>query len=164
MANGKNRTVKDTYVVLHNVRSVHNVGSIFRTADCFGISELILVGYTPTPNDRFGRLRKDFSKVSLGAETALPWRHFPKISEALKFLKDRQVYVVALEQARGAIDYRKVRPIFPVAFIFGNEVSGIPKTVLSSCDVVAEITMRGKKESLNVSVAVGVALARMLDR
>ncbi|MDO8482511.1 MAG: TrmH family RNA methyltransferase [bacterium] len=155
---------EDVFVVLHNIRSIHNVGSIFRTADCLGVSEIILVGYTPTPNDRFGRPRKDFSKVSLGAETTIPWRHFPKISEAIKFLKERQVYVIAVEQALDAIDYKKIKPKFPVAFILGNEVSGIPPTILSHCDVVAEIGMRGSKESLNVSVAAGIALARMLGR
>jgi len=155
---------KDIFLVLHNIRSIHNVGSIFRTADCLGVSEIILAGYTPTPNDRFGRLRKDFAKVSLGAETFVPWKHFPKISEVLKFLEDRKVYIVAVEQAPNAVDYKKVKPKLPVAFIFGNEVGGVPSEVLSRADVVAEIAMQGSKESLNVSVAAGVALARMLGR
>lgn len=155
---------KDIFVVLHDIRSIHNVGSIFRTADCLGVSEIILVGYTPTPNDRFGRPRKDFSKVSLGAEKTICWRHFPKIYEALKFLKERGVYVIAVEQAPDSVDYRKIKPKFPVAFVFGNEVDGISPAVLSRCDVVTEIIMRGSKESLNVSVAAGIALARMLGR
>lgn len=160
----QDKTGKKIYVVLHNIRSVHNVGSIFRTADCLGASEIILVGYTPTPNDRFGRPRKDFSKASLGAEKTIQWRHFPKISEALKFLEDRRVYIIAVEQASDAIDYKKIKPKFPVAFVFGNEVGGVPSAVLSRSDVVAEIAMRGSKESLNVSVAAGIALARMLGR
>jgi len=155
---------KDIFLVLHNIRSIHNVGSIFRTADCLGVSEIILAGYTPTPNDRFGRLRKDFAKVSLGAETFVPWKHFPKISEVLKFLEDLRVYIIAVEQAPEALDYKKIKPKFPVAFIFGNEVGGIPEAVLSRSDIVAEIPMRGSKESLNVSVAAGIALARILGR
>src|SRR3989338_5093469 len=152
---------EDIFVVLHDIRSIHNVGSIFRTANCLGVSEIILAGYTPTPNDRFGRPRKDFSKVSLGTEKTTPWRQFPKISEVLKFLEDRKVYIVAVEQAPNAVDYKKVKPKLPVAFIFGNRWGGVPSEVLSRADVVAEIAMQGSKESLNVSVAAGVALARM---
>ena len=162
MKSSKNKS--HVFVVLYNVRSIHNVGSIFRTADCLGVSEIILVGYTPTPIDHFGRLRKDFSKVSLGAETNVSWRYFPKISEALKFLKERGVYIIAIEQAPNSVDYKKVKPIFPNAFIFGNEVGGIPSKILSYCDAVAEIAMHGKKESLNVSVAAGIVLARMLNK
>jgi len=154
----------EVYAVLHNIRSVHNVASIFRTADCLGVSQILLVGYTPTPIDRFGRLRKDFSKTALGAETAVAWEHFPKVSEAIWFLKSRKVFIVAFEQTKNAKDYRKVKPTFPVAFIFGNEVKGVPSAILAKCDAVAEIPMRGSKESLNVSVAVGIAIARMLNR
>ncbi len=153
-----------TYVVLYNVRSIHNVGSVFRTADCLGVSEIILVGYTPTPLDRFGRPRKDFIKVSLGAEKSFPWKHFFSAVRALQFLKSNNVSSVAVEQHATALDYRKVKPKFPAAFWFGSEVGGIPAPVLNNCDAIAEIPMHGSKESLNVSVAAGIALARMLSR
>ena len=152
------------YVVLLNIRSIHNVGSIFRTADCLGVSDILLVGYTPAPVDKFGRMRKDFGKVSLGAEKTISWKQFPKISQAFKLLRSEGVQIIAVEQAPDAKDYRKIKPHHPAAFIFGTEVSGIPKRILKQCDVVAEIPMRGEKESLNVSVAAGIALARMLGR
>jgi len=152
----------ETYIVLHNVRSVHNVGSIFRTTDCLGISNVLLCGYTPTPVDRFGRFRPDFAKVSLGAEKTVSWQKFKNINLALKFLQKQKVRIIGVEQAANAKDYKKVSAHPPVAFIFGNEVAGIPEAILKKCDTVAEIPMRGGKESLNVSVAVGIAVSRML--
>ena len=152
------------YIVLLDVRSVYNVASIFRTANCLGVSNIILAGYTPTPRDRFGRLRKDFSKVALGAEATLAWQHFPKISDALSYLEKEKVFLVAVEQAPHSTDYKKVKPQFPCAFIFGNEVEGVPPDILKAADSIAEIPMHGAKESLNVSVAVGIAVARMLNR
>lgn len=152
------------FVVLCDVRSVHNVGSVFRTADCLGVSDIVLVGLTPTPLDRFGRPRKDFIKVSLGAETSVPWRYFKTVSQALAFLKKRQAHIVAVEQSPRSVDYKKIKPRYPVAFVFGNEVRGISVKTLAQCDTVAEIPMRGAKESLNVSVAVGIALSRILGR
>lgn len=151
------------YIVLDNVRSVHNVGSIFRTAECLGVSHVVLSGYTPAPADRFGRWRKDFAKVSLGAEKHITWRHFQTIARALRFLREKGVYIVAVEQAPEAVDYRKVRVKRPAAFVFGNERGGLSRAVLRACDVVAEIPMRGRKESLNVSVAAGIAISRMLN-
>ena len=160
----KSRSIKSpTFAVLYNIRSVYNVGSIFRTAECLGVSELILVGYTPAPVDRFGRPRKDFSKVALGAEATLPWRSFSNMPAVLKFLKTKHARIVAVEQASGALDYKDIRVKPPVAFIFGNEVGGIPPAVLLRCDTVVEIKMRGKKESLNVSIAAAIVLARALN-
>ncbi len=154
----------DTYIVLCDIRSIHNVASIFRTADCLGVTSVILAGYTPTPLDRFGRARKDFSKVALGAEKTVSWRKFSKISQALSFLKRNKIHTIAVEQAHGSLDYKKVKPYYPAAFLFGNEVDGISLAHLAKCDMVAEIPMLGGKESLNVSVAVGIAVARMLNR
>lgn len=151
-----------TYIVLDNVRSVYNVGSIFRTADCLGVSNIILCGYTPEPVDRFGRLRKDFAKVALGAEKTVIWQHFATIYQVLNFLKKQKVRIIGVEISDNSKDYRKVAIHSPVAFVFGNEVDGISKAVLKKCDLVAEIPMRGEKESLNVSVAVGIAVAGML--
>ena len=157
-------TKREVFIVLYNVRSVYNVASIFRTADCFGVPNILLVGYTPTPLDRFGRARKDFIKVSLGAEQTVVWKHFPRISEAFRFLESQKVFTVAFELSPEARDYREIKPPFPVAFIFGNEVDGLPEKVLAKCNAVAEIPMRGLKESLNVSVAVGIGVARILGR
>ena len=154
---------REIYIVLDNVRSVHNVGSIFRTADCLGVNNIILVGVTPAPLDRFGRPRKDFAKVSLGAERKISWRYFKNFREASRHLKDRKIYCLSVEQGFRSLDYKKIKPKFPIAFIFGNEVEGVSKNFLDISHAVAEIPMYGSKESLNVSVAVGIALTRILD-
>ncbi|MES2087967.1 MAG: TrmH family RNA methyltransferase [Patescibacteria group bacterium] len=151
------------YLVLDNIRSVHNVGSIFRTADCLGVSKIFLVGVTPTPKDRFDRVRKDFAKVSLGAENLVAWEHVSDLSKLLSKFKKQNVSVVAVEQASNSKDYRKIEISYPVAFIFGNEVEGVSEKILKRSDIIAEIPMKGSKESLNVSVAVGIALAQFLD-
>lgn len=153
----------NTYLVLYNIRSIHNVGSIFRTANCFGVKNIFLVGFTPTPVDRFGRARKDFAKVSLGADVTINWRHFVEIKEVLSFFRKNKICVVAIEQSSNSIEYSKIKPKFPIALVVGNEVEGIPEAVLKKCDLIAEIPMKGTKESLNVSVATGIALARMLE-
>lgn len=153
-----------SYIVLDNIRSVHNVASIFRTVECLGVAEIILVGYTPAPVDRFGRARKDFAKVSLGAERTVSWRHFGTTKEVLGFLKEQKAHIVAVEQDKRSVNYKKVKPRFPAVFVFGNEVKGVSAVFLHAADVIAEIPMRGSKESLNVSVAAGIALAQFLDR
>ncbi|MBU6390273.1 TrmH family RNA methyltransferase, partial [Patescibacteria group bacterium] len=142
---------------------VHNVGSIFRTANCLGISNIILAGYTPSPIDRFGRMRKDFSKVALGAEKEIEWRHERNAEAVLRFLKKSGVRLIAVEQSPRSTDYREVRVRGATAFIFGNEVTGLPEKILRAADTIAEIPLRGGKESLNVSVAAGIALTRMLN-
>src|SRR3989338_784954 len=150
--------VMEVSVILHNIRSVHNVGSIFRTADAVGVSHIYLTGYTPAPVDRFGRKRKNFAKVSLGAEKTVGWESTKDISPLLSRLKKRQAFLVAVEQAPRSIDYRKVPRKRAVALVFGNEVKGLSPAVLKQCDCVAEIPMRGSKESLNVAVAAGIVL------
>lgn len=147
-----------TFVILDNIRSVHNVGSIFRTCDAAGVAKLYLCGTTPTPTDRFGRTRKDLAKVALGAETSVLWEYFADTNDVLKKLKEDGVRLVAVEQTEDAKDYRNVSFKEPVVFVFGNEVDGISKSTLALCDDVVEIPMRGTKESLNVSVAAGVIL------
>ncbi len=150
-------------IVLDNIRSVHNVGSIFRTADAANVDMIHLCGYTPQPIDRFGRMRKDFNKVSLGAEKTVKWKHFENTLDALKELKENNFTIIAIEQAENSTDYKKVEASDKTAFVFGNEPSGISKDVLDKCDIIAEIPMRGKKESLNVSVSAGIALFRILN-
>ena len=130
-------------VLLHNVRSAHNVGSIFRTCDAAGVSDIYLTGYTPAPTDRFGRAQKDIKKMEK--------------------VHDEGRRIVAVEQNPRSIDYRKFQSNKPAVFIFGNEVRGISKSILNACDSVVEIPMRGKKESLNVSVAAGIVLFQAVD-
>jgi len=149
-------------IVLDNVRSIHNVGSIFRTADAAGIDMIYLCGYTPEPIDRFGFARKDFAKVALGAEKTIEWKFFENTAEAIEELKKNSFTIIAVEQSEKSIDYKEVKVVDKVAFVFGNEPKGISKEVLSDCDIVAEIPMKGKKESLNVSVSAGIALFRIL--
>ena len=160
-------------VLLHNIRSTHNVGSMFRTADSAGVSKIYLSGYTPTPTDKFGRPRKDIAKVALGAEKTVPWEYIknPKtlikklskcISKSTKSGFGEKYNIVAIEQAKNSVDYKKIKLSNPVLLVVGNEVDGIPKEILKLCDTIAEIPMMGEKESLNVSVAFGVALFRIL--
>lgn len=150
------------YVILHNVRSVHNVGSIFRTADAAGVSKIFLTGHTPTPHDRFGRERKDLAKVALGAEKSVDWEYQKTTPALIKKLHKEGVYVVAIEQSKGSVNYKKIHPKKVMAFVYGNEVEGIPASILKMCDAVAEIPMAGKKESLNVSVSAGITLFGIL--
>ncbi len=156
--------------ILDNVRSSHNVGSMFRTADALGVEKLFLVGYTPAPRDQFGRANKEIAKVALGAEIDVPWESVKTATSLIKKLKTEKggaYHVVAVEQHAKAIDYKKCAlgtKAARVAFVFGNEVDGVSEKTLALCDEIVQIPMQGKKESLNVSVAFGIALARMLDR
>ena len=152
-----------TVIVLDNIRSVHNVGSIFRTADAVGVDMIYLCGFTPQPVDRFGRARADLSKVSLGAEKTIEWKHFENTTDALKKLKENNFTIVAIEQSENSVDYKKVEVSDKTAFVFGNELKGISKEVLKECDIIAEIPMKGEKESLNVSVSAGIALFRIFN-
>lgn len=156
------------YLIIHDVRSAHNVGSLFRTADGLGVSKIYLTGYTPAPIDRFGRRDAKISKVSLGAEGSVPWEK-AEIQELIQALKKERVEVVALEQTSDSIPLCEYRPTGTVALIVGNEVDGIPEDILVTSDVTIEIPMRGKlarnrlpgeggKESLNVSNAGAIAL------
>ena len=155
--------MKKTIAVLDNIRSVHNTGSIFRTADAAGVDMIYLCGYTPQPIDRFRRPRADFAKVSLGAEKTIEWKYFENTMDALKELKKNNFTIIAIEQAENSKDYKKVKISEKIAFVFGNEPNGISKEVLDKCDIIAEIPMKGEKESLNVSVSAGIALFRILD-
>ncbi len=151
-------------LILHNIRSVHNVGSMFRTADAAGIQKIFLSGYSPAPLDRFKLPRKDFAKVSLGAEKSVPWEYATKLSTVLAAIKRDGYTVAALEQDAASIPLFDWEPkdTGKVALLLGNEVRGISKQILSQCDLILEIPMRGKKESLNVSVAAGIAMFTLL--
>lgn len=150
--------------VLDNVRSVYNVGSIFRTANAAGIDKIFLCGITPTPLDKKGRKRSDFAKVALGAEDIVAWEYAESTIGAIHTLHQEGFYIVAIEQDKHALDYKDVSVAGTgnTAFVIGAEVDGIPQDVLSSCDVIAEIPMNGTKESLNVTIAFGIAVYRIL--
>ncbi|MEO5635086.1 MAG: TrmH family RNA methyltransferase [Candidatus Paceibacterota bacterium] len=154
---------RENILILPDIRSVQNVGAIFRTADAVGIDKIYLIGYTPTPLDRFGKVRGDMAKSSLGAEIFVPWEYRKTLLPLLKKLKAKNFYLIAIEQDKNSIDYRKIQTRNKNVFIIGREVKGISKSILKTCDAIAEIPMRGKKESLNVSVATGIALYSILN-
>lgn len=156
---------RENILILNDIRSVENVGAMFRTADAAGIDKIYLTGYTPTPLDRFGRKRGDLAKSALGAEEFVKWEQKKNVLPLLTRLKKKRYLIIGIEQDKKSIDYKtlRLRSGRGNVFIVGSEVGGIPKNVLKKCDVIAEIPMRGKKESLNVSVACGIALFRMLD-
>lgn len=151
-------------VVLDNLRSVYNVGSIFRTANAVGIEKIYLCGTTPTPLDKKGEQRKDFAKVALGAEDTVEWEYIESTIECVKKLKDQNYFIIVLEQDEKSVDYKEVNVsgIEKIAFVIGAEVVGISPDVLEQSDVIAEIPMLGTKESLNVTIAFGVAVYRIL--
>lgn len=147
-------------LLLHNIRSTHNVGAIFRTADATGVEKIYLSGITPAPVDRFGRIRTDIAKAALGAEKTVAWESITNddVEKFIKKNRKEKVKIIALEQSPFSIDYKKIKPSEKNLIILGNEVGGIEKEILELCDEIAEIPMFGKKESLNVSVATGVLL------
>ncbi len=151
---------KTSVLILENIRSVENTASIFRTAECLGVSKIILVGTTPTPVDRFNRKRQDFAKVSLGAENTMDWEYVRNQDLGFKIqdLMDQGFQIIALEQTPDAKDLKSLLKPNKFAIIVGNEITGVSKEALDASDVIAEISMLGRKESLNVSVAAGVAL------
>jgi 23S rRNA (guanosine2251-2'-O)-methyltransferase len=148
----------ETWVILHNIRSAHNVGSIFRTADAAGVARILLSGYTPTPLDRFGRPQKEVAKTALGAERTVPWEYFKTVNAALKHARAAGFTIVGVELDDRAIDFRAFRRSGATAFVFGNEVRGLSPALRTACDTLIQIPMRGTKESLNVSVAAGIIL------
>ncbi|OGZ06543.1 MAG: hypothetical protein A2942_02630 [Candidatus Lloydbacteria bacterium RIFCSPLOWO2_01_FULL_50_20] len=169
---------KEVSVLLHNIRSAHNVGSIFRTADTLHVSRIYLSGHSPTPVDRFGRPVKDIAKTALGAEKTIPWEYAKTPGKFLRRCKKDGFIILGVEQDKHALDYKSYRPGKKTLVIVGNEIEGIPKDLRKKCDVLVEIPMRGSmvrqahhphstqrgKESLNVSVAFGIALFRLFDQ
>ena len=138
-------------ILLENVRSVHNVGSIFRSADGFGAEMIYLTGYTAFPP------RKDLSKTALGAEKAVPWEHIENPIDAAKKIIKKGISLVLIEQTKISQSIYDIKWEFPICFIVGNEVKGVSEELSNISQIHAEIPMRGVKQSLNVSVAAGVA-------
>ena len=144
---------KPLVVVMDNIRSMHNVGSVFRTADAFLISGICLCGFTPQPPHR------DIHKTALGATDSVDWLYYENTSDAVLALKERGFKVLAIEQTEGSILLNEyVQSNTPLAFVFGNEVDGVSNEVIQLCDGVIEIPQWGMKHSLNISVAAAVVL------
>jgi 23S rRNA (guanosine2251-2'-O)-methyltransferase len=158
---------KKLFLILHDIRSAYNVGAIFRTADGAGVSKIYLSGYTPCPPDSKKIYKTDadkmIEKTALGAEKNVPWEKCENLEKILEKIRKEKIKIVALEKTDGAKDIKKFKPHFPTALILGNEVEGIPNKILEKCDAVVSIPMRGKKESLNVSVAAGIAMYEILN-
>lgn len=153
---------RDIRILLHDIRSVHNVGAVFRTADAVGVSRIYLSGYSPAPVDRFGLARTDFAKASLGSEKTVAWEIARE--SIVSDLKKDGFRIISVEQDVRSVDYKEARIGEKALVIFGNEVSGVSKELLDASDIIAEIPMRGMKESLNISVSAGIVLFRWFDK
>ncbi|MEO5499895.1 MAG: RNA methyltransferase [Ginsengibacter sp.] len=147
-------------VILENIRSAYNVGSVFRTADSFLIESIIITGYTATPP------HKEIKKTALGAEDSVQWKYIKETQEAIKYLREENYLVFAVEQASESISLEQIN--FPgdqkIAFIFGNEVSGVDENTIALCDGCIEIPQFGVKHSLNISVAAGIVLWELVRK
>lgn len=141
-------------VVLDNVRSLHNVGSLFRTSDAFGVEEMVLCGITGRPP------HPELTKTALGAERSVPWRHAADAAAECRHLRQEGWLIAVLEQAHGSVPLESYRrPAGErVALVVGNEVEGVSQEIVSMADIVLEISQRGVKHSLNVSVSGGLAI------
>jgi len=146
------------YTLVENVRSLHNVGSIFRTADGAGVTKIFLCGITGKPPHR------DIRKAALGAEEAVPWEYRPDSLEVVKQLKQQNVQIVALESKAESLSYDEAPYRFPLCLVVGQELRGVSAHVLQKADLAVGIPMRGIKSSLNVAVAYGVALYEIAKR
>ena len=141
----------DFFIIAHNIRSLYNVGTIFRTADALQVSKIFLTGYTGCPP------RKEIAKVALGAENIVPWEAVKNISSLFKRLQKDKIKIIALEKTATSLDYLDFVPTFPLALLLGNEVRGVSVSLLKKSDQVISLPMKGTKESLNVGVAMAVA-------
>ena len=137
-------------ILVENIRSVHNVGSIFRSADGFGAEKIYLSGYTAHPP------REDLHKTALGAEDAVPWEYFENPLDAAEVIMKQGISLILIEQTKQSKSIYEMDWEFPVCFVVGNEVSGVSEELSTMADFHVELPMRGVKQSLNVSVAAGV--------
>lgn len=176
-----NKRSFNAVVVLPDIRSAHNVGSVFRTADAAGVKRIYISGYTPTPLNKFNKPQPQIAKTALGAEKTIAWEYFESHITLLNKLKKECFKIVAVEQTNNSINYKSLsleglfndinkktidkkvgEESLPIAFVFGNEVLGLPKKILDKVDVCIELPMNGMKESLNVSVTAGIVLFQYL--
>ncbi len=141
-------------VILDNVRSMNNIGSVFRTSDAFLIEKVVLCGITGCPPNN------EIRKTALGAELSVPWQYFDKTEQAVSLLKNDGFTIVAVEQTENALPLKQFQldKHQKYALIFGNEVKGVDQNVLDLCDLAIEIPQEGIKHSLNISVSVGIVL------
>ncbi|MBL7999407.1 MAG: TrmH family RNA methyltransferase [Candidatus Kapabacteria bacterium] len=145
-------------VLLDNIRSLYNVGSVFRTADAMLVKEVILTGYTPVPP------RKEITKTALGADVTVPWRYMQSPVDAVRSLQENGVRVYAVELTDDARRFDELRSDdFPCCLVLGNEISGVGEDVLALCNGSVEIPMYGVKHSFNVAVAAGIAIVAAVE-
>lgn len=178
---------KQIILVLDNIRSLYNVGAIFRTADAAGIDQIFLCGITAFPPKKLRRqidqidpdnppagyvpstecfeafLEQSIRKTALASLGQIKWQYFSDTKSALQYLKTKKNAIYALEQGEASVDYRKFTFRYPCAIVLGTEVTGIEPEVLRLCDAILELPMRGKGKSLNVSVATGIILYKMTE-
>lgn len=153
-------------MIANNIRSAHNLGSILRSADGFGAAKVFCAGYTPYPmqpeDSRLphlsSKITSQIHKTALGAEKTVTTLHVNNVQALLTDLKDQGYLIVALEQHSKSVPLNQLKPTQKVALLLGEEIEGIDQQLLNLCDIIAEIPMRGQKESFNVSVAAGIAL------
>ncbi len=138
------------FVLLENIRSLYNVGSVFRTSDACLVDKIYLAGYTGHPP------RKEINKTALGAEEVVPWEYHKDQIALMKKLKEEGVEIIVLEQTAGSIPYTEFKPYKPFCLVLGHEVDGVSQKLTDLADVCVDIPMLGTKQSLNVSVAFGV--------
>ncbi len=140
------------WIILDQVRSMQNVGSIFRTADCLGISGIYLCGYTPTPPHR------DIEKTALGATESVYWKHLTHTQDAIHLLSTQGIDTWIAEQTTESIALQSFKPLFPIAIIFGNEITGVDDSLFPYIKGSIEIPQFGAKHSFNISVSVGIVM------
>lgn len=166
-----NTVMTQLILILDNLRSSANVGSILRTADSAGVERVICCGSTPYPrlqNDTrdpvvINRNMREISKTALGAESSVAVEYISDTAEAIRHVRDANMTIYALEQTENASNLLHETPILPAVLIVGNEVNGVRNSVIELCDKVLEIPQLGSKESLNVSVATGIAVYKLLE-
>ncbi len=155
----KNQNQNKMILVLDDIRSLNNVGSLFRTCDCLGIGRIYLCGITGKPPHR------DIYKTSLGAENSIEWEYYHDIEALLHALKNQNYHIIGLEQTDSSINICNFATVAkPIALIVGNEVEGVSDKALSLCDTILEIPQFGTKHSFNVAVSAGIALWELVSR
>ena len=161
MPDSLGRDVKRVVVVLDNIRSLYNTGSIFRTADGAGVDRVVLCGITPRP-DQGARQGRAIAKTALGAQDSVPWEYSEDTRNTLSRFRADRYQTVAVETSPDAIDLFEWTPAWPVCLVFGHEVDGVSESLAPYVDAVLRIPMLGQKRSLNVATAAGVVLYELV--